>query len=53
MDGLLKGWQEMHVALHTINDRFSFIENREKREVKEEASSCTFIHALLLAVHFL
>lgn len=43
----------MNVALHTINYRFSFIEKREKREVKEEAPSCTFIHALWLVVHFL
>lgn len=52
LNGLLKGWQGMCVALHAVNDRFSFLEKREKSKVKEEASSCTFSHALWLVEHF-
>lgn len=53
MNGLLEGWRQMYVALHTINYRFSFTKTREKWEVKEKAESCAFIHTLSFAVHFL
>lgn len=47
MNGLLEGWRQMYVALHTINYRFSFMKMREVGSERKSTELCIYSYFIV------